>query len=145
MLSLEAQAINKGRFGKQEPMPQAILGVSSYLGAMNNDAEEQAFYVGASLYMYFFNWSIEARHFKDDTFTRDHMIQPYIGLGLGRFLQVQRGVDFSSTTRFRIVSEIAFDELVDTRNHWTIQAFAEQIDTSSDNKRRFGLALGYTF
>lgn len=145
LLSLESHALNSSRYGKEEPIPQGIMGISSYAGSLTNDNSEQAFYLGASLYMYFFNWAIEARAFPDQSFRRDNVIQPYIGLGLGRYLQVQRGVDFTSTTRFRILSEIAFDELVDKRNHWTLQGFVEQIDTSGDNKRRYGLALGYTF
>jgi hypothetical protein len=115
------------------------------MGQISNDEDEQAMYVGASRYVYFFNWAVEARSFPSDTFQRDNMLQPYIGVGLGRLLQVQRGVDFTSTTRLRIVSEIAFDEFIDTRNHWIMQGFVEQILTSSDNKRRLGLALGYTF
>lgn len=145
LLSLESHALNYSRYGKEEHIPQGIMGISSYAGSLTNDNNEQAFYLGASLYMYFFNWAIEARAFPDQSFRRDNVIQPYIGLGLGRYLQVQRGVDFTSTTRFRILSEIAFDELVDKRNHWTLQGFVEQIDTSGDNKRRYGLALGYTF
>lgn len=145
LLSLESHAFGSNQFNKKEPIPQAIMGVSTYVGSLHNDADEQAFYIGSSLYVYFFNWSIEARAFSDDTFRRDNLLQPYMGFGLGRFLQVQRGVDFTSTTRIRVVSEIAFDELVDTRNHWTLQGFAEQIQTSGDNKRRYGIALGYTF
>ncbi len=142
---LESQATTSSRFGKDEPMPQSILGMSTYVGRISNDVDEQALYAGASLYMYFLNWSLEARGFSADTFQRDNILQPYMGFGLGRFLQIQRGIDFTSTTRLRIVSEIAFDELVDKRNHWTLQGFVEQIDTSGDNKRRYGLALGYTF
>jgi hypothetical protein len=144
-LSLESHAAKPSRFSKDEPIPQSIIGVSTYLGRLSNDQGERAFYAGASLYMYFFNWAIEARAFSPDSFQRDNVLQPYMGFGLGRFLQVQRGIDFTSTTRLRIVSEIAFDELVDKRNHWTLQGFAEQIDTSGKNKRRYGLALGYTF
>jgi hypothetical protein len=145
LVSLESHAFGNSRFDRKEPIPQAIMGVSSYLGRISNDQNEQAFYVGSSLYVYFFNWTIEARAFSDETFKRDNILQPYVGLGLGRLLQVQRGIDFTSTTRLRIVSEIAFDELVDTRNHWTLQGMVEQIHTSGDNKRRYGLALGYTF
>lgn len=145
LFSLESQAIGSSRFAKNEPIPQSILGVSTYVGHISNDFDEQALYVGASLYMYFLNWSLEARGFSDDTFQRDNLLQPYMGFGLGRFLQIQRGIDFTSTTRLRIVSEIAFDELIDKRNHWTLQGFVEQVDTSGDNKRRYGLALGYTF
>ncbi len=145
LISLESHAFGSNRFDKQEPLPQAIMGISTYFGSISNDANEQAFYAGSSLYMYFLSWAIEARAFSDDTFQRDNILQPYMGFGLGRFLQIQRGVDFTSTTRLRIVSEIAFDELVDTRNHWTLQGFAEQIHTSGDNKRSYGLALGYTF
>jgi len=144
-LSIESLAFESSRFGKKEPIPQAIMGVSTYLGGVQNDADEQALYVGGSLYVYFFNWALEARAFPDGTFVRDNILQPYMGFGLGRLLQFQRAVDFTSTTRLRILSEIAFDEFVDTRNHWTLQAFAEQIDTSGENKRRYGLALGYTF
>lgn len=143
--SLESQAFNTSRFGKSEEIPQSIIGVSSYLGRLSNDDNEQAPYVGASMYVYFFNWALEARSFSPDTFQRDNMLQPYVGLGLGRFLQIQRGVDFSSTNRLRIVTEIAFDEFVDKRNHWILQGFVEQVHTSGDNKRRYGLALGYTF
>jgi hypothetical protein len=145
LLCLESQAINSNRLDKETPIAQSILGVSTYVGRISNDENEQALYVGASMYMYFFNWALEARSFPSDTFQRDNMLQPYVGLGLGRLLQVQRGVDFTSTTRLRIVSEIAFDEFVDKRNHWILQGFVEQIHTSSDNKRRYGLALGYTF
>lgn len=145
LLSLESHAFNSSRFDKDEPIPQGIIGMSSYVGSLTNDDSEQAFYLGASLYMYFFNWAIEARAFPEQSFRRDNLLQPYVGLGLGRYLQIQRGVDFTSTTRFRILSEIAFDELIDKRNHWTLQGFVEQIDTSSNNKRRYGLALGYTF
>lgn len=144
--SISSYAIGANSFNKKsEPMPQAIMGVSTYLGHISNDNSEHAYYAGASLYVYFFNWSMEARSFPEDSFQRDNIIQPYVGLGLGRFLQIQRGVDFTSTTRFRILSEIAFDEFVDKRNHWTLQGFIEQIDTSSDNKKRYGFALGYTF
>lgn len=145
LLSLESNALNASRYGKKEPIPQGIMGISSYVGSLTNQNDEQAFYLGASLYMYFLNWAIEARALPEQSFHRDNALQPYIGVGLGRYLQVQRGVDFTSTTRFRLLSEVAFDELVDKRNHWTLQGFVEQIDTSGDNKRRFGLALGYTF
>lgn len=145
LFSLETQALNSSRLSKDEAIPQSILGVSTYLGRISNDADEQALYVGASMYMYFFNWSLEARNFQGDAFQRDNLLQPYMGVGLGRFLQIQRGIDFTSTTRLRIVSEIAFDELVDKRNHWTLQGSVEQVHTSGDNKRRYGLALGYTF
>jgi hypothetical protein len=145
LLCLESQAMNSNLLGKETPIAQSILGVSTYMGRISNNEDEQAMYVGASMYVYFFNWAVEARSFPSDTFQRDNMLQPYIGVGLGRLLQVQRGVDFTSTTRLRIVSEIAFDEFIDTRNHWIMQGFVEQILTSSDNKRRLGLALGYTF
>ena len=144
-LSLESQAFSTSRFGESEEIPQSILGVSTYLGRISNDANEQAPYIGASMYVYFFNWAIEARSFSANTFQRDNLLQPYVGIGLGRFLQIQRSADFSSTNRVRIVSEIAFDELVDKRNHWTLQGFVEQVHTSGDNKRRYGFALGYTF
>jgi hypothetical protein len=144
-VSLESQALPSSRFGKTEAIPQSILGVSTYLGRISNDDNEQAPYVGASMYVYFLNWAIEARSFNADTFQRDNLLQPYVGIGLGRFLQIQRGVDFTSTNRVRIVSEIAFDEFVDKRNHWILQGFVEQVHTSGDNKRRYGLALGYTF
>jgi len=143
--SLETHAIASSRLGKDEPIPQSIIGVSTYLGMMSNDADEQGFYAGASLYMYFLNWALEARSFPADTFQRDNRLQPYMGIGLGRFLQIQRGIDFTSTTRIRLVSEIAFDEFVDKRNHWILQGFVEQVHTSGDNKRSYGLALGYTF
>jgi hypothetical protein len=142
---LESQVMAANRLGKEEPMPQSIFGISTYVGSISNDDNEQALYAGASLYLYFLNWSLEARGFSADTFQRDNLFQPYMGFGLGRFLQIQRGIDFTSTTRLRIVSEIAFDEFVDKRNHWTLQGFVEQIDTAGDNKRRYGLALGYTF
>jgi len=145
LITFESLAFESSRFGKKEPLPQAIMGVSTYVGGLKNEANEQALYVGGSLYVYFFNWALEARAFPDGTFERDNLLQPYMGVGLGRLLQFQRGVDFTSTTRVRIVSEIAFDEFVDTRNHWTLQGFAEQIHTSGENKRRYGLALGYTF
>ncbi len=145
LLSFSSQALSANRFAKDEEIPQSIMGISTYLGSISNDLEEQAFYGGASLYLYFFNWALEARNFSSDSFERDNIVQPYMGFGLGRFLQVQRGFDFTDTTRIRIVSEIAFDEFIETRNHWTIQGFIEQIDTSSENKRRYGLALGYTF
>lgn len=144
-VSLESQALPSNQLGKNDPIPQSILGVSTYLGRISNDANEQTLYGGASLYMYFFNWSLEARGFQGNTFQRDNILQPYMGLGLGRFLQIQRGIDFTSTTRLRLVSEIAFDEFINTRNHWTLQGFVEQVHTSGDNKRRYGLALGYTF
>jgi hypothetical protein len=145
LFSLEGHAAKPSRFAKDEPIPQSIIGMSSYLGRLSNDQNEQTFYAGASLYMYFFNWAIEARAFPADSFQRDNVLQPYMGLGLGRLLQVQRGIDFTSTTRLRIVAEIAFDELVNKRNHWTLQGSIEKVDTSGDNKHRYGLALGYTF
>jgi hypothetical protein len=144
-LCLESQSMASSITMRDKVIPQSIVGVSTYVGRISNDENEQALYVGASMYMYFLNWSLEARSFSNDTFQRDNKLQPYVGLGLGRFLQFQRGVDFTSTSRVRIVSEIAFDELVEKRNHWTLQGFVEQIHTSGDNKRRYGLALGYTF
>ena len=132
------------RFGQKEPMPQAMIGISTYLGHMTNGADSSAFYGGASLYAFVFNGAIEARSNKDG-FSNDNQIQLYMGVGLGRFLQLQRGVDHTTTNRVRIVSEIAFDEWVDTRNHITLQGFAEKIDTSSEHDTRYGIALGYTF
>jgi hypothetical protein len=144
-ISIEAHAFGSSRFTKDETIPQSIIGISTYLGRISNDNDKQAPYAGASMYVYFLNWALEARSFPADTFKRDNMLQPYVGIGLGRFLQVQRGVDFTSTNRVRIVSEIAFDEFVDTRNHWILQGFVEQIHTSDENNRRYGIALGYTF
>jgi hypothetical protein len=144
-ISLETHAFGSSRFTKDETIPQSIIGMSTYLGRISNDNDKKALYIGASMYVYFLNWALEARSFPTDTFERDNMLQPYVGFGLGRFLQVQRGVDFTSTNRVRIVSEIAFDEFVDTRNHWTLQGFVEQVHTSGDNNRRYGFALGYTF
>ncbi|OUS40479.1 hypothetical protein A9R00_05825 [Oleispira antarctica] len=129
---------------EKEEMPQAIIGISTYLGHMTNGADSSAFYGGASLYAFVFNGAIEARSNKDG-FDNDNQIQLYMGIGLGRFLQIQRGVDHTTTNRIRIVSEIAFDEWVDTRNHFTLQGFAEKIDTSSEHDTRYGIALGYTF
>lgn len=144
-VSIETHALGTSRFGKDETIPQSIIGVSTYLGGIVNDVDEQGFYAGASLYIYFLNWALEARNFPSDTFERDNMLQPYMGVGLGRFLQIQRGVDFTSTSRIRIVSEIGFDEFADKRNHWILQGFVERVHTSGDNKHRYGLALGYTF
>jgi hypothetical protein len=132
------------KFSKREPMPQSIIGISTYLGHMTNGADSAAFYGGASLYAFIFNGAIEARSNKDG-FDNDNQVQLYMGVGLGRFLQLQRGVDYTTTNRVRIVSEIAFDEWVDTRNHFTLQGFAEKIDTSSEHDTRYGIALGYTF
>ena len=129
---------------KKEPMPQSMIGVSTYLGRITNGADSSAFYGGASLYAFVFNGALEARSNKDG-FGNDNQIQLYMGMGLGRFLQIQRGVDYTTTTRIRVVSEIAFDEWVDTRNHITLQGFAEKIDTSSKYDTRYGIALGYTF
>lgn len=141
---LSSFAWSADRMSAKEDMPQAIIGISTYLGYMNNNDESSAYYAGASLYAFFFNGALELRSTKEG-FDNDQQLQPYAGVGLGRFLQIQRGVDFSTTNRFRIVSEIAFDEWIDTRNHIILQGFIEQIDTSSDNDRRYGIALGYTF
>ncbi len=143
--SSNLHAFEDTRQRQKEAIPQAIIGLSTYAGRMTNDLEEHSFYVGGSLYMYFFNAALEARAFSDGQFKRDNVLQPYMGFGLGRLLQVQRGVDLTSTTRVRIVSEIAFNEWVDTRNHITLQGYVEQLHTSGKNKRRYGIALGYTF
>lgn len=129
---------------KKEEMPQAIIGLSAYLGSIQDDNNNQAYYAGSSLYAFFVNASLELRSNMDD-FERDQQLQPYLGVGLGRMLQLQRGVDFSNKTRLRLVTEIAFDEWVETRNHFIFQGFIEQVHTSSDNDQRYGLALGYTF
>ena len=128
----------------KETMHQSIIGASTYLGRMTNGDDRSAYYAGGSLYTFFFNGARELRSTKDG-FDNDQQVQPYIGIGLGRFLQLQRGVSFSTTNRFRIVSEIAFDEWIDTRNHIILQGFIEKIDTSSEHDRRYGIALGYTF
>ena len=143
--SVSIHAFEDTRKKQKDTIPQAIMGISTYAGRMTNDLKENSFYVGSSLYLYFFNASLEARAFSDGQFKRDNVLQPYMGLGLGRLLQIQRGVDFTSTTRVRIVSEIAFNEWVDTRNHITLQGYVEQLHTSGENKRRYGIALGYTF
>ena len=128
----------------KEDMPQAIIGLSTYLGRMNNDGGSSAFYAGASVYAFFLNAALELRSNKDG-FDNDNQVQPYMGVGLGRFLQIQRGIDYTTTNRFRVVTEIALDEWVDTRNHIIIQGFAEKIDTSAEHDTRYGIALGYTF
>jgi hypothetical protein len=143
-LLYSATASSAGSSFEQEPMPQAIIGISTYAGYMTNDADSSAFYGGASLYAFVFNGALEVRSNKDG-FDNDNQIQLYMGVGLGRFLQLQRGVDHTTTNRVRLVSEIAFDEWVDTRNHITLQGFAEKIDTSAENDTRYGIALGYTF
>jgi hypothetical protein len=120
------------------------MGLSTYLGRMTNGSSSATMYMGASLYAYFFNGAIEVKN-NINGFDNDNQIQPYMGIGLGRFLQIQRGVDFTTTTRFRLVSEFAFNEWIETRNHITLQGFIEQIDTSLENDRRYGIALGYTF
>ena len=137
-------AWSAGNSFDQEPMPQAIIGISTYLGHMTNGGGSSAFYGGASLYAFVFNGAIEARSNKDG-FDNDNQVQLYMGVGFGRFLQLQRGVDHTTTNRVRIVSEIAFDEWVDTRNHFILQGFAEKIDTSAEHDTRYGIALGYTF
>lgn len=131
-------------FSERETVPQPIIGISTYAGYMTNDADSSALYGGASLYAFVFNGALEVRSNKDG-FDNDNQVQLYMGIGLGRFLQLQRGIDYTTTNRIRIVSEIAFDEWVDTRNHFTLQGFAEKIDTSSENDSRYGVALGYTF
>lgn len=148
MISIESQAFDDDSFSlksrHKEAIPQAIIGLSTYAGYMSDNEDSSTLYAGASLYAYFFNGAIELRANKDGL-GNDNQIQPYAGLGLGRFLQIQRGVDFTTTNRIRIVSEIAFDEFIDTRNHITLQGFIEQIHTSADNDRRYGIAIGYTF
>lgn len=148
MVSLQSQAFDDDSFSlksrQKEAIPQAIMGLSTYGGYMTDGEDSSTIYAGASLYAYFFNAALELRANKDG-FGNDNQVQPYAGVGLGRFLQIQRGVDFTTTNRIRVVSEIAFDELIDTRNHITLQIFAEQIHTSDDNDRRYGIALGYTF
>lgn len=141
---LSSVAWSANNLSAKEDMPQAIIGMSTYLGYMNNDDDSSAYYAGASVYAFFFNGALELRSTKEG-FDNDQQLQPYAGIGLGRFLQVQRGVDFGTTNRFRLVSEIAFDEWIDTRNHIILQGFIEQIDTSSEHDRRYGIALGYTF
>ncbi len=141
---LSSFAWSADRVSAKEDIPQSIIGLSTYLGYMNNGDDSSAYYAGASVYAFFINGALELRSTKDG-FDDDQQLQPYAGFGLGRYLQIQRGVDFGTTNRFRIVSEIAFDEWVDTRNHIILQGFIEQIDTSSDNDRRYGIALGYTF
>ena len=70
-------------------------------------------------------------------------------LGWGNLLWPYEGEQSQSLCLFllqvRLVSEIAFDEWVDTRNHFTLQGFAEKIDTSAEHDTRYGIALGYTF
>ncbi len=129
---------------EKEEMPQAIIGLSTYVGGMRDDKDHRAYYAGASLYAFFVNTSLEVRS-NVDAFERDQQIQPYVGIGLGRLLQLQRGIDFSDKSRIRLVTEIAFDEWVETRNHFIVQGFIEQVHTSSHNDRRYGIALGYTF
>lgn len=129
---------------EKEEMPQAIIGLSTYLGGMRDDKDHRAYYAGASLYAFFVNASLEVRT-NVDAFERDQQIQPYAGVGLGRLLQLQQGIDFSSKRRLRLVTEIALDEWVDKRNHIIVQGFIEQVHTSSSNDRRYGIALGYTF
>lgn len=125
---------------EKEPLPQAIMGISTYGGMTFSEDSDKGYFVGASLYMYFFNWALEAK-----SFPSDRVLKPYIGLGLGRFLQVQQEVDFTGKFSFRVVSEIAFDEFIDKRNHWTLHLSAEQLDTDEENDMRYGLGLGYTF
>lgn len=147
-VSIESHAFDKDSFRlrakSKEAIPQAIMGLSTYGGYMNNGEESSTLYVGASLYAYFFNGALEVRANKDG-FDNDNQVQPYMGLGLGRFLQIQRNVDFTTTNRIRLVSEIAFDEFIDTRHHITLQGFIEKIDTSYEHDKRYGIALGYTF
>ena len=144
MVSLESHSFDSSFNKKDEKIPQSIMGLSTYLGRMTNGDSSASMYVGASLYAYFFNGALEVRANKDG-FDNDNQVQPYMGIGLGRFLQIQRGVDFTTTNRFRIVSEIAFNEWVETRNHITLQGYIERIDTSSEQDKRYGIALGYTF
>lgn len=134
--SLNSQAMGKI---EKEPLSQAIMGISTY-GGMTFSDEEQGYFAGASLYMFFFNWALEAK-----SFPSDRIIKPYMGLGLGRFLQVQQEIDFTGKFSFRVVSEIAFDELIDKRNHWTLHLSAERLDTDDKDDMRYGLGLGYTF
>lgn len=127
------------RFTTERPN-QAIIGISTYLGHMQNEHGTTGQYVGGSMYMYFFNWSIEAQNFP-----RTNIIKPYVGLGLGRFLQLQRSVNYEGRVSFRVMSEIAFDEWIDKRNHWTLHMSAEQLDIFGEKEKRYGLGLGYTF
>lgn len=143
-LLYSSAAWSAGSSLRKEPMPQSIIGVSTYLGHMTNGDDASAFYGGASLYAFIFNGALEVRSNKDN-FANDNQVQLYMGMGFGRFLQFQRGVDHTTTNRIRVVSEIAFDEWVDTRNHITLQGFFEKVDTSADNDTRYGIALGYTF
>lgn len=147
-VSFESYAFNDNSFSlkpsSKESIPQSIMGLSTYAGYMTTGEDASTVYAGASLYAYFFNGALEIRANKEG-FDNDNQIQPYMGFGLGRFLQLQRGVDFTTTNRVRIVSEIAFDEFIDTRHHITLQGFVERIDTSSKQDKRYGIALGYTF
>lgn len=144
MVCLESHSFDSSFKKSSDDIPQSIMGLSTYLGRMTNGDSSASLYVGASLYAYFFNGALEVRENKNG-FDNDNQVQPYMGLGLGRFLQIQRGVDFTTTNRIRIVSEIAFNEWIETRNHITLQGFIEQIDTSHEHDRRYGIALGYTF
>lgn len=148
LLSFNSHGLERDIWGQKknptEAIPQAIMGLSTYAGYMTNNDDSSTLYAGASLYAYFFNGALEVRANKSG-FDNDNQIQPYMGLGLGRFLQIQRGVDFTTTNRIRLVSEIAFDEFIDTRHHITLQGFIEKIDTSDKQDKRYGIALGYTF
>lgn len=147
MFSIESHAFEDNyrlKSSSKDTIPQSIMGVSTYAGYMTNGEDSSTLYAGASLYAYFFNGALEVRANKAG-FDNDNQVQPYMGIGLGRFLQVQRSVDFTTTNRVRLVSEIAFDEFIDTRHHITIQGFVERIDTSAENDKRYGIALGYTF
>jgi hypothetical protein len=124
----------------KETLAQSLMGISTYAGLTLSNEDEQGYFVGTSLYMYFFNWALEAK-----SFPSDQVIKPYMGLGLGRLLQVQQELTFSGALNFRVVSEIAFDEFVETRHHWTLHLSAEKLDTDDTDDMRYQVGLGYTF
>ena len=124
----------------EEPIAQSIMGISTYGGVALSNGDDQGYFIGTSLYMYFFNWALEAK-----SIPKDHVVKAYMGFGLGRLLQVQQALTLTGELNFRVVSEIAFDEFVDTRNHWTLHLSAEKIDTDDTDNMRYNMGLGYTF
>lgn len=138
LLSFNSQAFEK--ISDKEKPKQAIIGASTYLGLLQNNDGDRGQMIGASLYFFVFNWSLEAKNM-----AHTKIITPYIGVGVGRLLQLQRSANWLDKTSFRLVSEIAIDEWVDKRNHWTVQFSAEKLDVLNEAETRLGVALGYTF